>query len=222
MVERPMAEQPTTPDAAPGRPVPCPSGRRAIRFSAERGRAGLRAARSALLALASVMIATLADPASAGAGSPAASRAISAFDRFIAESSPVCLKDAAARCVDMAFRFADRDGDGELSLPELQEVRTTLERWVNWKGDGIPQRDRNAIAIGLVVIDAVGLDKLVASYNTDGDGKLSRKELLTDVRLDSRPLGQVLTDPKAVDRQAVAKRLGALSPVVDGMVAKSP
>jgi hypothetical protein len=45
---------------------------------------------------------------------------------------------------------------------------------------------------------------------------------LTDVRLDSRPLGQVLTDPKAVDRQAVAKRLGALSPVVDGMVAKSP
>ena len=74
----------------------------------------------------------------------------------------------------------------------------------------------------VVVIDAVGLDKLVASYDADGDGKLSKKELLTDVRLDGRPLGQVLLDPKAVDRQAVAKRLGALSPVVDGMMAKSP
>jgi hypothetical protein len=166
--------------------------------------------------------ATLAATADAGAAAPAASRAISAFDSFIAESAAPCLKEPAARCVDAAFRFADRNGDGQLSPAELQEVRTTLERWVNWKGDGISTRERNAVAIGLVVIDAVGLDKLVASYDADGDGKLSKKELLTDVRLDGRPLGQVLLDPKAVDRQAVAKRLGALSPVVDGMMAKSP
>ncbi|MGB8275294.1 MAG: hypothetical protein WCF16_08525, partial [Alphaproteobacteria bacterium] len=159
---------------------------------------------------------------SSSAGPPQASAAILAFDRFMIESSPVCLNEPAARCVDMGFRFADADRDGELSLAELADVRATLERWVAWKGDAIAPKDRTSIAIGLLILDAVGLDKLLASYNSDGDGKLSKKELLTDVRLDQRPLGQVLMDPKAVDRHAVAKRLGWLAPAADGLMAKSP
>ena len=48
---------------------------------------------------------------------------------------------------------------------------------------------------------------------------MSRKELLADVTLDERPLGEVLLDDKAVDRAAVAQRLGSLSPMLEGLLA---
>ncbi len=36
-----------------------------------------------------------------------------------------------------------------------------------------------------------------------------------DVRLDERPLGRVLGDAEAVDRRAMARRLGKLAPLLD-------
>ncbi|MCE3247903.1 MAG: hypothetical protein K0R41_1728, partial [Geminicoccaceae bacterium] len=57
-------------------------------------------------------------------------------------------------------------------------------------------------------VDSIGLERLHALYDADQDGLLSRSELLADVRLDERPLGEVLLDPAAVDHRAVARRLG--------------
>jgi Ca2+-binding EF-hand superfamily protein len=143
-----------------------------------------------------------------------------AFDRFIATSSPVCLHQPARRCVDAGFAFADANGDGALSRGEVRAVRADLDRWLAWRGPQLQPRERGAVMLGAQLIDAAGLDRLFDSYDADGDGRITKRELLADVRLDERPLGEVLMDEKAVDRQAVQRRLGALAPAVEGMLRK--
>ena len=74
--------------------------------------------------------------------------------------------------------------------------------------DDLTEPERSGIALGFLIVDSIGLERLHAIYDTDQDGLVSRSELLADVRLDQRPLGQVLLDPAAVDHRAVARRLG--------------
>lgn len=138
-----------------------------------------------------------------------------AFDQFIRETSPICSHESATLCFTRAFDFADADGDLTLTVDELRPVRDALEDWSAWRDGRLTVKERNGIRLGLWLVDAVGLDELHASYDSDGDGAVSRDELLADVLLDERPMGEVLLDPEAVDRAAVARRLGALSPFLD-------
>lgn len=143
-----------------------------------------------------------------------------AFDRFISASSPICLNQPARRCVDSGFAFADRNRDGRLSLAEAQTVRAELDRWLAWRGPKLQPRERGAVMFGASLIDAAGLDRLLDSYDANRDGGVSKPELLADLKLDERPLGEILMDEKAVDRRALQSRLGALGPAVEGMLRK--
>lgn len=138
-----------------------------------------------------------------------------AFDRFVTASGPVCEHQAARACVELGFAFADTDGDEHLSLAELELVRDQLQAWSAWREDEIAAFELRSIALGLWLVNSLGLDTLHTLYDADDDGRLSRAELLADVELDERPLGEVLLDPEAVDRKAVARRLGALAPLLD-------
>lgn len=157
-----------------------------------------------------------------GAGAMAAARgqapsaAVLAFEQFVRASSPVCLRQPAAHCVDAGWGFADTNRDSGLSLAELRTVRSALRDWMGWRDKTLERPQRAAIILGLWIVDAVGLETLMAGLDADGDGYLARSELLADVRLDQRPLGRVLLDAKAVDRAAVARRLGSLGPVFEG------
>jgi len=146
------------------------------------------------------------------------SPAVLAFDRFMVASSPVCSFEPSRRCVDMGWRFADADHDGTLSLAEIKSVRAALQDWMAWKGDAIPPKNRTGVTLGLIVFDMIGAEKLFATLNTSHTGRLTKAELLADVRLDDRPLGAVLQDPKSVDREDLAKKLGGAAPVVNGMI----
>lgn len=176
----------------------------------------------AAVGLAALILTVGAGAGIAAEGTPAdpnpPPRAVLGFERFLAASSPVCLHEPSARCVDMGWRFADTDRDGTLSLAEVKAVRAAIQDWLSWKGGALPARDRTNVTLGLIVFDMIGADKLFASLNTSGTGKLTRKELLADVKLDNRPLGQVLSDPKSVDRKAIAAKLGHAAPVVSGMM----
>jgi hypothetical protein len=162
-------------------------------------------------ALLSGAVAVLA----AGTARAAAEPPIVAFDRFITESNPVCQFGRAADCLDLAWRFADADGNLGLSLEELRAVRTDLEVWAIWRQADLAAQERSGIAIGLWLVDAVGLDYLHAVYDADGDGLISRAELLADVRLDERPIAAVLLDPEAVDHAAIGRRLGLPPSMLD-------
>jgi hypothetical protein len=140
---------------------------------------------------------------------------IVAFDRFIAQSNPVCQSGRALDCVDLAWRFADADGDQGLSLDELRVIRADVEVWAIWRQAELAAHERSGIAMGLWLVDAVGLDYLHAAYDADGNGLLSRSELLADVHLDERPIGALLLDPQAVDHAAIGRRLGLPPSVLD-------
>jgi hypothetical protein len=149
----------------------------------------------------------------AGSAQAAAEPPIVAFDRFVSESNPVCQSRRAADCVARAWSFADEDGNGGLSLKELEALRADLEVWAIWRQAELAAHERSGIAFGLWLVDSIGLDYLHAAYDADDDGLISRSELLADVHLDERPIGTVLLDPAAVDHAAIARRLG-LPPAV--------
>jgi hypothetical protein len=152
---------------------------------------------------------------------PAPSPQVVAFDRFMKQSSPVCQTQSSKRCIDAGWKLADRDSDGTLTLQELQSVRAQVGDWLAWK-EGIQPRDKANLAMGLWVVDSAGLPNLFASYDTNGDGRLTQAELLADVKLDERPLGKVLTDEKSVDRQRFSQRLGPLSKLAESLMQPRP
>jgi hypothetical protein len=133
---------------------------------------------------------------------------LAAFDQFVTRTGPICLFGRAPECVTLAWRFADADGDQGLSVAELQALRQDVEAWAIWRQDQLAAHERSGIALGLWLIDAIGVEYFHAAYDADRDGRISRTELLADVRLDDRPIGDVLLDPEAVDHRAIGRRLG--------------
>ena len=158
----------------------------------------------------------------AGSAQAAPEPPIVAFDRFVNESNPVCQVRRAADCVARAWGFADADGNGGLSLEELEALRADLEVWAIWRQAELAAQKRSGIAFGLWLVDSIGLDHLHAAYDADRDGLISRSELLADVRLDERPIGTVLLDPAAVDHAAIARRLGLPPAVLDSLPLDPP
>lgn len=145
-------------------------------------------------------------------------RAVIAFEHFIRRSGPLCQSSPSTDCFARGWRFADRNGDGSLGLEELTAIRGELLQWTEWRGESLRGGERLGIATGVWIVDSVGLAKLFTGFDSDRSGGLSREELLADVQLDERPLGQVLLDPAAVDRRAIAGRLGKLSKVLDALL----
>lgn len=145
---------------------------------------------------------------------------VMAFEEFILESGPLCRSAPSTRCVGEGWRFADGNGDGRVSLDELKSVRAALVSWTRWRGDSLRAAERLGIHGGVWLVDTVGLDGLFASYDTNGDQSLSMAELLADIDLDQRPLGAVLLDPEAVDRQALSGRLGKFAPMLGALLRK--
>jgi hypothetical protein len=157
-------------------------------------------------------------PATANLNAPTAEA--ETFDRFLAVTSPVCEHQSSLLCVDTAWRFADSDGNQGLSLGELTNMRDGLRAWMTWKEQAIPVAQRRMVQFGLLLVDGVGLPYLVESYDANGDGTISRAELLSDVRLDARPLGQVLLDSNAVNWESLKRRLGPLAGSLGGFGVK--
>lgn len=144
------------------------------------------------------------------------------FDGFIRATAPVCDRASSTTCFVQAFDHADSDGDSALTVDELRAVRDALEDWALWRDGTLTVQERNGIRLGLWLVDTVGLEQLHQSYDADGDGLISQPELLADVTLDDRPMADVLLDPVAVDRGAVARRLGAWSALLDQALPGAP
>ncbi len=137
-----------------------------------------------------------------------------AFHVFIQEISPICQYEPADVCVSLAMQYADADGDGLISLSELQDLQMVVQAWSARYGDSFPAKTRSGLLLGQFLVNSAGLEALFAGFDANNDGYLSKEELLQDTRLDERPLGMVLLDPDAVDRHALASRFGSLAPLL--------
>jgi hypothetical protein len=136
---------------------------------------------------------------------PADSRAVQAF---VDRASGPCRTKPAQACVDLGMQFAAANPKDGITLADLQTLRTRIGSWYQWHQGELPAHARGSFALGLMMADGMGLDRLHAAFDTDRDGKVTQKELLANVKFDRRPLGDVLADPKAVDREGLAQKLG--------------
>lgn len=154
------------------------------------------------------------------AGAAVAQSDSAALEKFVTQSRPICERQPAQKCVDAFWGYADVDRDGGLNLSEVERIRSVTESWVVENGKTLHPKDRSSIVMGIMMVDSAGLPTLFKNYDLNGDSKLSQQELLADVKLDSRPLPQILADRNAVDMQASKRKLGALGPLLDGMLAR--
>ncbi len=145
-----------------------------------------------------------------------------ALEKFVRASAAPCQTEASGRCVDLGWAYADRDKNGTLSLAEVETIRDQIVAWNAWKGDTLTARERANFNMGLWASNSVGINNLFASYDVNGDGKLTKAELLADVTLDQRPLGVVLADEKSVNRQRFASRLGPLQKMAEVLMTPRP
>lgn len=133
---------------------------------------------------------------------------VSQVHQLLAIGSLLCTEAPARDCIDLGWRFADADGDGTLSLAELRAVRSGFLDWASQAEGSLSGRDRIAFNLARTLAATVPLAPLFAIYDADGDGRLDRTELLTDLRLDERPLATILMDREATDWTAIRARLG--------------
>lgn len=149
-------------------------------------------------------------------------RSIETFDRAVLEIASACRTAPSTECVGRAWRAADADDDDRLSPDELKTLRDRLDAWVAWKRDDLPPHAGSVLAGGLDMVAAIGVGRLLAAFDADEDGALSRAEAFSDIRLDDRPLGRVLSDPTSVDRSSLARRLARVSPLLGALVRSIP
>ncbi|MGP1395372.1 MAG: hypothetical protein ACTS3R_07660 [Inquilinaceae bacterium] len=162
----------------------------------------------------SSLIAILSLALSAQAHAQSAEASGAALAEFLRTAAPVCETQPAAQCVDLGWAYADADSDTYLSEGELVSLEASVIDFVTQRSASLTPEERGSVALGLMMVQRLGLDRLIAGFDGNSDSRVDRQELLADVRLDQRPLGEVLLDPAAVDRQALAARLGELGPLV--------
>lgn len=146
--------------------------------------------------------------AAAASAQPVAPPMAAEVESFIAAAGPACQSRPAGQCIDRFWDKAASNRNKGISLLDLRLLRQKFGAWYEWRSAGLPAKEKNSIGTGLWLADSMGLERLHAGFDTNGDGFVSKAELLSGVTLDSRPLGEVLADPKAVDRNSLARRFG--------------
>ncbi|MEX2617048.1 MAG: hypothetical protein WD767_13210 [Alphaproteobacteria bacterium] len=140
-----------------------------------------------------------------------------AVQSFIHDVSRTCVSQRAQQCIDAGWRFAARSPEQGLTLVELQELRQKLGGWFNTFQNSMTPQERGSVMMGLLLADGIGIQRLHSAFDTDGNGRVTQRELLADVKLDNRPLGAVLLDEDAVNRKALAGRLGMPPDMIEGL-----
>jgi hypothetical protein len=148
-------------------------------------------------------------------------RASDGLHGIMLELMELCRRAPAGTCVDWAWPHVDLDDDRRLSVSESELLLKKVRTWaLRHRADLVPEM-RNGVFLGLMVVQTLGVERLITSYDSNGDGSLSRGELLQDLRVDGRPLPDLIRDPEGFDRASFAKKLGAAAPLVPSSEAES-
>ena len=156
----------------------------------------------------------VASSASVTAGLPTPA----AFDQFVRETGPACVRAASRACFDRVFRFGDADRDGALDLAEVTALRDRSRDWLLNHSDVLMPADKQAAVMTLLAIDFVGVERLFQSYDVDSDGLVTRQELAADITLDERPIPVLAKDPYAVNWDQLLSRLGPGAVMLRGVL----
>lgn len=126
------------------------------------------------------------------------------------DTQKVCRVFSSERCVNHIWGALDQDGDKLLSADEIDSFIERADRWISLSDKS--RADKAVVKVGMMVYGVTGIEKLIKSYDMDGDGMLSTEEAFADVTLDDRRLAEVLLDGGAVDGEQLAERFGFMAP----------
>jgi len=99
----------------------------------------------------------------------------------------------------------------------MKNLRQRLGGWFSEYQNALQPQERGSVLVGLLLADGIGMERLHKAFDTDRNGRVTQRELLADVTLDNRPLGVVLGDARAVNRKALAQRLGMTPGMIEGL-----
>ena len=144
-------------------------------------------------------------------------REVDAMNGLITGAVDACTRQVAQACVDMGWSFVGLRPEDGLTVAHLTEARRILGIWFEATQTLLPARARTMVGLGMLMFDGRGADRLIAGFDSNGDGVVTQRELLADVTLDQRPMAQVIVDPAAVDREGLAQRLELPPGMLQGM-----
>jgi hypothetical protein len=156
-------------------------------------------------------------PAASAQQQPVNQADVDAVQAFVNDAAAPCQTKPAQTCIDAAWRFAAASPQQGLSLQDVQTLRQRLGGWYAVRQGSLQPQERGSIGLGLLMADSLGIPRVHAAFDTNRDGRVSQQELLADVKLDKRPLGDVMKDPNAVDRQGLSRRLGLPPALLEGL-----
>lgn len=137
------------------------------------------------------------------------------FDRSVRGLGQTCVNAASTACAASAFQLADTNSDGKADLAELSNLNDRLRVWTRANAESVPPADLKALNLGFVLIDTIGLRNWIGLYDTDGDGALTLAEATADLKLDLRPVPELVRAHELVDWPRLRQRFGAMSYMFD-------
>lgn len=140
-----------------------------------------------------------------------------AFDQMVETGGWLCEEAPAKECIDHGWAYADRNGDDQLDRKELEALRSDMNAWADWRSDSLSGKDRTKLSIARSIANSLELDDLIQGYDEDDSGTITRGELLADIKVDQRPLPEILADKQATDWQAIGERLGPFGSLVGSL-----
>lgn len=126
------------------------------------------------------------------------------------DTQELCRLFAAERCINHMWTAVDADDDTMLSAVEIDSFVERMKLWSQRSDKDFG--DRAVIKVAMMVYGLTGTDRLIASYDADGDGMLSQDEAFADVDLEGRTIAEVMYDNGAINSDQLAERFGFLAP----------
>ena len=152
---------------------------------------------------------------SLGASSLPAMADEAGFDRAVRQLASHCARGPATTCAARAFDRLDANDDGVAEIEELQRLDARLRVWAGANADELHPMDLRALQLGFILVDTIGLERGMMLYDDDGDGALSLAEMTADLKLDDRPLPEIVQAREIVDWPSLRRRFGATAMIFD-------
>jgi hypothetical protein len=143
------------------------------------------------------------------------------FGAFVKSLRPTCARAPSADCVSAVSAFLDANGNGRVEFHELQRVLAQAGKSVGNKASPLNGIERNMTVVALMVMRYAGPAQVFANFDANRDGVLSTEELFADFRIDRRPFGRIVKDPKAVDWKRFAGRFGKVGYLITDLLPPS-
>jgi hypothetical protein len=153
---------------------------------------------------------------------PDVARAADPFESFIVGLRSTCARAPATRCTAAVSAFLDSDRNGKVEPDELEAASGMATASIGNTDGPLNATERSSVAVALMILKSAGMPQVFAGFDSNGDGGIDKAEMFQDLRIDRRPFGIIVRDPKSTNWSAFAQRFGKVGRLIKGLVPPPP